>query len=137
MLAFLDDSRRSDEVISTAQEVAASSDARLTLVAVAVVEDERRGCCDLRSGLWNRMQRELAAEQLRSAQAHLAPSVLATLAVAEGPSVEESLIREARSGDYDLLVVPDERRSMLPWKAGLAERLRTRVACEVRTPRER
>jgi nucleotide-binding universal stress UspA family protein len=65
VLAFIDDSRRGDAVVSVAQDLATSTGATLTLLAVAVIEDERRGCCDLRSGLWNRMQRELAAEQLR------------------------------------------------------------------------
>lgn len=134
VLAFIDDSRRSAGVVSAAGDLASSSDASLTLVAVAVVEDERRGCCDLRTGLWNRTQRELAAEQLRSAQAQLAPGVRPKLAVAEGSSVEESLVQESRSGDYDVIVVADERRPLLPWKVRLADRLRARVACEVKTP---
>ena len=137
ILAFVDDSRRSDEVLSRAQDLAAPGDARLTVVAVAVIEDERAGCCDLRSGVWNRMQREIAAEQLRMAHARLAPGVRSTLAVAEGPSVEESLVSESRSGEYDLIVVADERASLLPWKARLADRLRARVACDVVTPSSR
>src|SRR5919108_1146770 len=90
VLAVVDDSRRSGEVVAAAQELAAAGDARLTLVAVAVVEDERPGCCDLRSGVWNRVQREVAAEQVQSARAQLAPGLRPRLAVAEGPSVEES-----------------------------------------------
>jgi nucleotide-binding universal stress UspA family protein len=134
VLAFVDHSRRSDEVVSVAQDLAASTGARLTLLAVAVIEDERRGCCDLRSVLWNRMQRELAAEQLRTAVQRLAPGVHPTLSLAEGPTVEDTLVDESRSGDYDLIVVADERRSPLRRKARLADRLRDRVACTVRTP---
>jgi nucleotide-binding universal stress UspA family protein len=134
VLAFVDDSRRSDEVVSVAQDLATSTGARLTLLAVAVIEDERRGCCDLRSGLWNRMQRELAAEQLRTAERRLAPGVHATLAVAEGSSVEATLVDESLSGDYDLIIVADEGSSPLRWRVRLADRLRRRVACEVKTP---
>jgi nucleotide-binding universal stress UspA family protein len=134
VLAFIDDPRASGEVVSAAQELATSARARLTLVAVAVIEDERRGCCDLRSALWNRMQRELAAEQLRTAEQHLAPGVHPTLAVAEGSTVEDTLVDKSLSGDYDLIVVADERRSPLRWRARLADRLRGRVACDVKTP---
>jgi nucleotide-binding universal stress UspA family protein len=134
VLAFVDDSRGSDGVVSVAQDLAASTGARLTLVAVAVIEDERQGCCDLRSALWNRMQRELAAEQLRAAAQRLAPGVRATLAVAEGATVEDSLVDESLAGDYVLIVVADERRSLLRRRAPLADRLRGRVACEVTTP---
>jgi nucleotide-binding universal stress UspA family protein len=133
VLAFIDGSRRSDEVVTIARELATSTGARLTLVAVAVIEDERRGCCDLRTSLWNRMQRELAAEQLRTAQRQLAPGIRPTLAVAEGSSIEDALADE--SGRYDLIIVGDERRSVLPWRARLADRLRSRVACDVKTPR--
>jgi nucleotide-binding universal stress UspA family protein len=134
VLAFVDDSRRSDEGVSVALDLATSAGARLTLLAVALVEDERRGCCDLRSGLWNRMQRELAAEELRTAERRLAPGVHPTLAVAQGPTVEDTLVEELLSGDYDLIVVADERSSPLRWKARLADRLRGRVACQVKTP---
>ena len=84
VLAFVDHSRGSDAVVAAAQELATSSRAELTLLAVAVVEGERPGCCDLRSGVWNRAQRELAAEQLQTAKARLAHGVRPTLAVAEG-----------------------------------------------------
>jgi nucleotide-binding universal stress UspA family protein len=134
VLAFIDHSSRRDDVVSVAQDLATSTGARLTLVAVAVIEDERRGCCDLRSGLWNRVQRELAAEQLRTAEQHLAPGVHPTLAFAEGPTVEDALVDESRSGDYDLIIVADERGSLLRRKARLADRLSDRVACEMRTP---
>jgi hypothetical protein len=134
VLAVVDDSRRSGEVVAAAQELAAAGDARLTLVAVAVVEDERPGCCDLRSGVWNRMQREVAVEQLQSARAQLAPGLRPRLAVAEGPSVEESLVGESLAADYDVIIIGDERRPLLPWNSRLADRLRARVACEVRTP---
>ena len=134
VLAVVDDSPRSREVLSVAQELATAGDARLTLVAVAVIEQERSDCCDLRSGIWNRIQRELAAEQLRNARAHLVPGIRPAFTVAEGRSVEESLVRESRAGDYDLIMVPDERRPMLPWTTRLADRLRARVTCEVMTP---
>ena len=136
VLAFIDDSRRSDEVVSVAQELARATGARLTLVAVAVIEDEPRGCCDLRTSLWNRMQREIAAEQLQAAGQHVAPGVHPVLALAEGSTVEDTLVDELRSGDYDLLIVADERGSLLPWRTRLADRLRGRVACEVKTPRD-
>jgi nucleotide-binding universal stress UspA family protein len=134
VLAFVDESRRSDGVFSAAQELASTRGAGLTFVAVAVIEDERRGCCDLRSGIWNRMQRELAADLLRRARQRVAPGIHPALALAEGSSVEAALAEEARSGRYDVILVSDERRSALPWKAGLADRLRRRVACEVMTP---
>jgi nucleotide-binding universal stress UspA family protein len=134
VLAFVDDSRASHEVVSAAKHLATSSAATLTLVAVAVIEDERRGCCDLRAVLWNRMQRELAAEQLRAAEQQLGAGVHPRLAVAEGSTVEDSLVDESLAADYDLLIVADERKPLLPWRTRLADRLRGRVACDVRTP---
>ena len=80
------------------------------------------------------MQREHAAEQLRSARADLVPGIRLALAVAEGRSIEEPLVRESRAGDYDLIMVPHKRRPMLPGRTRLADRLRARVACEVMTP---
>ena len=137
VLAFVDGSRGSDEVVAAAQELATPSDARVTLVAVAVIEDERPGCCDLRSGVWNRMQRELAAEQLRTAEARIGSGVRPRRAIVEGTSVEQSLVDESRSGGYDLIVVANERRSRWPWRSCLADRLRARVDCEVVTPEDR
>ena len=134
VLAFIDDSRACDDVVSVARDLSAAGEARLTLVAVAVIEAERNGCCDLRSGVWNRSQREVAVEQLRRARTLLPAEVDAALAIAEGPSVEESLVRESISGGYDLVVVADERRRLMRWKAPLADRLRARLGCEVTTP---
>jgi hypothetical protein len=50
-----------DRDVRRPQSSRTAGDARLTLVAVAIVEEEHSGCCDLRS-VWNRMQREFAAD---------------------------------------------------------------------------
>ena len=131
VLALIGEASVADGVMMAARAVATSTGARLTVVAVAVIEDERRGCCDLRSGLWNRMQRELAAEQLRTAEQRLAPAFRAAFRIAEGSSVEDALVREANAGDYDVMIVPEDRRSWLRRKPGLADRLGGRVPCHV------
>lgn len=118
--------------------MAAATGASLTVIAVAVIEPERRpGCCDLRSGMWNRIQREIAEELLLTVQRRLAPDVRATFALAEAESVEAAVVREADARGCHLVVVPDERRPLLPWNVTLADRLRRRSDRTVVTPGER
>ena len=133
VLALIDGSRHDGELLMVARDIAATKGGPLIMVAVAVIEPERRGGCDLRSGVWNRMQRELASDQLRRAQQELVPDACAVFALAQGPSVEAAVMGAADSRGCGLIVVPYERRSLLPWRATLADRLRNRGDREIVT----
>jgi hypothetical protein len=63
-------SARGDAALREAARVTRSHGGRLSVVALASIEPEHARCCDLRSAMWNGIQRELAASQL--AQARLA-----------------------------------------------------------------
>lgn len=136
VLAFVEDSARARDVTTVADEVATKMGAALTVVAVAVIEQVRPRCCDLGSGVWNRLQRELAAEQLESARQQLAARPHVSFVMTEGGSVEDALACEAGARDSDVIVVPDQPRSVLPWSGSLPARLRRRVDGDVFTPRE-
>ena len=136
VLAFVEDTPRGREVPSAADRLAAQIGATLTVVAVAVIEREQLHCCDIRSGTWNRVQHELAAEQLRDTQAQLASSPGVSFVVSEADSVEAALAREAAARACDVIVVPDQAHPLLGRRSTLAARLRRRVGCDVLTARE-
>jgi nucleotide-binding universal stress UspA family protein len=136
VLAFVEDTPRGREVPSAAHELAVRVGGTLTVVAVAVIERERLHCCDLRSGTWNRMQRELAAEQLRLTQAQLALSPGVSFVLSEADSVEAALAREAAARACDVIVVPEQAQPLLRRRNTLAARLRRRAGCDVLTARE-
>ncbi len=136
MLAFVEDTPRGREVPSAADRLAVKLGAALTVVAVAVIEREQLHCCDIRSGTWNRMQRELAAEQLRDVQAQLASSPGVTFVVSEADSIEAALAREAAARACDVIVVPDQRHLLLGGRNTLAARLGSRVGSDVLTASE-
>lgn len=61
---------------------------------------------------------------------------VASFVMTEGGSVEDALACEAGARDSDVIVVPDQPRSVLPWSGSLPARLRRRVDGDVFTPRE-
>ena len=136
VLAFVEDSPRGRAVPSAADRLAARIGATLTVVAVAVIERERPHCCDIRSGTWNRMQRELAAEQLRNTQAQLASSPGVNFVLSEADNVEAALAREAGARGCDVIVVPDQAHPLLRRRNTLAARLCRRVGSDVLTASE-
>ena len=136
VLAFVEDTPRGREVPSAADRLAVKLGATLTVVAVAVIEREQPHCCDIRSGTWNRMQRELAAEQLRDTQAQLASSPGVSFVLSEADSVEAALAREAAARACDVIVVPDQAHPLLGRRNTLAARLSRRVGSDILTASE-
>ena len=136
VLAFVEATPRGREVPSAADRLAARTGATLTVVAVAVIERERPRCCDIRSGTWNRIQRELAAEQLQTTQAQLASSPGVNFVVSEADSIEAALACEAATRACDVIVVPDQAHPLLGRRNTLAARLRRRVVGDVLTASE-
>ena len=67
VLVLYEDSRRGAAAVERAAETAARANARLSVVAVAVLEREGARCCDTRAGYWNQVVQELAAGDLERA----------------------------------------------------------------------
>lgn len=106
---------------------------RVTVVVLARHEEGRRGCCDTRSTLWNRMCRELASEDLASARRAVADpeAVDFHVLVTSARDAPGALAREAIARHADEIVIADSRGS------GLARlelrRLRRRSPVPVRS----
>jgi hypothetical protein len=77
-LVVYGDSARGSASLREAARVARRFGGRLSVVALAPVEPEHVRCCDMRSVMWNGIQRELAESEL----------VKARLAVDDDPSVD-------------------------------------------------
>ena len=129
ILALYEPSRRGAEAIRQAVEMATAKNARLTVVTVAVAEPTDRKCCDLRSGYWNEVVREVATHELAGARAAVGAAAAAEFRVVSGRSVAIAVANEAARCEADLVVVPRER-SLLPWS-------RTRRARQVRRRTDR
>lgn len=67
VLALFDVSGQGRQALRAGARLAEVPAAKLTVTAVAVLEDQR-GCCDLRSDIWNRLQREAAAADVQLAK---------------------------------------------------------------------
>lgn len=130
VIAFIGDDI---DTVQTAKDAATRLRLRLSIVAVAVIEPERRGCCDLRSGVWNRLQREDAAARLAAARRLTGSD--AELLIAEGTTPSEALIRLIERRGPRLVVLPDEPRRPLARRRGLADRVRRATGVVVTTPR--
>jgi hypothetical protein len=129
VIAFIGDDI---STVQTAKDAATRLRLRLSIVAVAVVEPERRGCCDLRSGVWNRLQREDAAARLTAARRLTGSD--AEFLIAEGATPSEALIRLIERRGARLIVLPDEPRRPLGRRRGLADRVRRATDVVVTTP---
>ena len=118
-------SDRADRTIRRLAVEARERNGRLTIVSLAVQEATSRGCCDTRSVLWNRIARELAAEQLthgRAALASAAAEVDFAVLAHSGRRVAARLAEEAGSRNADEIVVAD------PASSGLTRRELRRLA---------
>ncbi len=129
LLVFVDASSESRDAVRAACELARECGASLTVLAVAVLEVERRGCCDTRTVLWNRMQREVAAEDLDAARPHVEDGCADFIAAA-GYDLAAVIEREARARACDAIVVPVRRRG-LRRKSNLEASLRARTSLPV------
>jgi nucleotide-binding universal stress UspA family protein len=126
-LVLCERSRRGAAAIEQAAETAARTDARLTVVAVAVIERADARCCDTRAGYWNQVVQELAADDLDQARSLVGDRTSATFKVLTADSVLDALALEAERSDADLVVVPSGR-GVHPWiRARRARRLQRRA----------
>jgi hypothetical protein len=116
--------------VTAAALLASEHQATLTVIAVAVIEPERRGCCDMRSGVWNRLQREDARRHREMARAAL-EDVGATFEVHEGPDVATALSAAIEAPEREILVLPKTRKPR-PGRHKLAQRIARRTATSVR-----
>ena len=91
VLVLYERSRRGAAAIEQAAETAARTDARLTVVAVAVIERANARCCDTRAGYWNQVVRELAADDLDRARSLVGDRASVTFKVLTADSVLDAL----------------------------------------------
>ena len=125
VLVLFENSRRGAAAVRRA---AAAVPARLTVVTVAVAESEAASCCDIRTGYWNGVVRELAAEDLERARSLVGDTTAAEFKVLIGPSVLAALTFEAEQSGADLVVLPPGR-GIHPWfRARRARRLQRLAA---------
>lgn len=106
---------RGDASLREAAQVTRRRGGRLSVVALAPVEPEHARCCDMRSVLWNRVQRELAEFEL--AKARLAvdddASVDLTVLGYQGLRAADAIAGHAAQLDADRIVVADARAAGL------------------------
>ena len=124
-------SDRADAALRSLCQRARDGASRVTVIALARQEDQRNGCCDTRSVLWNEVCRELANEDLWRASRTVGDQdrVEFQVLAAPGRKVVEANAREAVARGADEIVVADPRRSGL---GGLElRRLRRRSAIPI------
>ena len=127
VLVLYEGSRRGAAALERAAETAARTHARLTVVAVAVLERAEARCCDTRAGYWNQVVQELAAGDLDQARSLVGDGSSAEFKVMTGDSVLDVVALEARRSGADLVVVPSGR-GIHPWiRARRARRLQRRA----------
>jgi hypothetical protein len=128
VLVLYEESRRGAAAIEEAVETAERADARLTIVAVAVLERADAKCCDTRAGYWNQVVQELAAGDLDRARSLVADRSPAVFKVLTGDSVLDAVALEARRSCVDLVVLPAGRGVHAWIRARRARRLQRRAA---------
>jgi nucleotide-binding universal stress UspA family protein len=127
VLVLYEGSRRGAAAVERAAETAARTHARLTVVAVAVLERADARCCDTRAGYWNQVVQELAASDLDQARSLVGDRASAEFKVLTGDSVLDAVTREARRSGAELVMVPSDR-GIFPWsRARRARRLQRRA----------
>jgi hypothetical protein len=127
ILVLCEDSRRGTAAIEHAVETAVRTEARLTVVAVAVLERGDARCCDTRAGYWNQVVQALAAGDLDRARSVVSDRASADFKVVTGHSTLDALALEARRSDADVVVVPSGR-GVHPWmRARRARQLQRRA----------
>jgi hypothetical protein len=126
-------SRRGDEALREA----ARCDGAVTVVALAPVERPFRPACGIGSVLWNRVQRELAEEELAHARLTVEDDSAVTLDVLgfDVLHVEDAIARRARDLGAERVVLADPRRCGLGRRA--VRRLRRRCPVPVAEPSTR
>jgi hypothetical protein len=116
-------SEHADAVLGELARAARENGGRLTVVTLAVEEPTGRGCCDTRSVLWNRIQREFAEKDLTLARMAVedAPEVEFGILIHSGRRVWEAVERDALRRAADEIVLAD------PGSCGLSRRDQRRL----------
>jgi hypothetical protein len=108
-------SARADDALARLCRSARERGRHVTVVALAPEEPPRKGCCDTRSVLWNRICRELAGEHLTRAARLLErqPGIEFRVVVAPAGRAGQMLADEALARGADEIVLADPRTSGL------------------------
>ena len=123
---------RASATADAALQSLSESDARMTVVVLAREETQRKGCCDTRSVLWNRICRDLAREDLSRAAHAVSDRSRVEFQVLGAPASDpaSAIASEAARCGADEIILADPRASGL----GRIERrrLKRRSAVPVR-----
>jgi hypothetical protein len=124
-------SARGDASLRDAARVARRRGARLSVVALAPVEPEHLRCCDMRSVMWNGIQRELAESELLKARLAVDDDETIDLHVLGylGLGAADAIARRATGLGAERIVLADPRAAGLGRWA--RRRLRRRSAVPV------
>jgi hypothetical protein len=127
-------SARGDALLREAARVTRRRGGRLAVVALAPVEREGARCCDMRSVMWNGIQRELAESELLKARLAVEddPSVDLHVLGYPGPSAADAIARRAAELGAERIVLADPRAAGLGRWA--RRRLRRRSSVRVDDP---
>jgi nucleotide-binding universal stress UspA family protein len=127
ILVLCENSRRGARALQWAAGEAAQTNARLTVVAVAVTEPENAGCCDTRSVYWNGVVRQLATQDLDRARSLVGAGAAADFKLLTERSVLAGMALEAQRSGADMVVLPSDR-GLHPWfRSRRARRLQRRA----------
>ena len=123
---------RASATADAALQSLSESEARMTVVVLAREETQRKGCCDTRSVLWNRICRDLAREDLSRAAHAVSDRSRVGFQVLGAPASDpaSAIASEAARCGADEIILADPRASGL----GRIERrrLKRRSAVPVR-----
>jgi len=108
-------SARGDAALREAARAARRRGERLSVVALAPVEPEHSRCCDMRSVMWNGIQRELAESQLARARLAVGDDAAVELAVLGYPGVAagDAIAGRAAELGAESIVLADARAAGL------------------------
>jgi hypothetical protein len=108
-------SARGDASLRDAARVTRRRGGRLSVVALAPVEPEHARCCDMRSVLWNGIQRELAESELAKARLAVDDDAAVELTVLGyvGLGVADAIANHAAELGAERIVLADARAAGL------------------------
>jgi len=108
-------SARGDALLREAARAAVRRGSRVSVVALAAVEPEHSRCCDMRSVMWNGIQRELAQSELARARLAVGDDVSVHLDVLgyPGASAADAIAGRAAELGAQSIVLADARAAGL------------------------
>jgi hypothetical protein len=108
-------SSRGDASLREAARATRQRGGRLSVVALAPVEPEHARCCDMRSVLWNGVQRELAESELAKARLAVDDDKTVELTVLgyNGLGAADAIARYAAELGAERIVLADARAAGL------------------------